>query len=90
MRMVREVPRRHVFYAGLAATLLAGACGTSRRRSGRLTYLLRREPNTLDPAKSPGGSEALDNLRPVRATAPAASRNYGADGRPGHALQHRA
>jgi oligopeptide transport system substrate-binding protein len=57
MRMLREVPRRHVFYAGLAATLLAGACGTSRRRSGRLTYLLRLEPNTLDPAKAPGGSE---------------------------------
>src|SRR5690242_16555995 len=57
MRMLREVPRRHVFYAGLAATLFASACDTLRRRAGRLTYLLRLEPNTLDPAKAPGGSE---------------------------------
>src|SRR6185369_11343711 len=57
VRMVREVPRRQVLYAGLAATLLAEACGTTGRRSGRLTYLLRGEPWTLDPALSPGGSE---------------------------------
>ena len=58
MRIMREVPRRRVLYAGIAATLLAGACGMARRQSGRLTYILRREPNTLDPAKAPGGSEA--------------------------------
>lgn len=57
MRTAREMPRRRVFYAGLTAALLAGACGTARRRPGRLTYLLRGEPWTLDPALSPGGSE---------------------------------
>ena len=57
MRMQRELPRRRIFSAGLAATLLAAACGSVRRQSGRLTYLLRREPDTLDPAKTPGGSE---------------------------------
>ena len=44
MRMLREVPRRQMFCAGLAAMLLVEACGTARRRSGRLTYLLRGEP----------------------------------------------
>jgi len=46
--------RRDVFLAAGAA--LTG-CRTAGRHPGRLTYLLRGEPYTLDPAKSPGGSE---------------------------------
>jgi ABC-type transport system substrate-binding protein len=48
--------RRRLFLAA-AAGAIAGGCGKMRRRPGRLTYLLRNEPNTFDPAKSPGGGE---------------------------------
>jgi oligopeptide transport system substrate-binding protein len=47
----------------LAAAAAAGAafslsgCGTAHRRPDCLTYLLRGEPYTLDPARSAGGAE---------------------------------
>src|SRR5258706_5847086 len=46
--------RRQLF---VAAAAFSGACSRTRRQPGRLTYLLPTEPDTLDPAKSPGGSE---------------------------------
>ncbi len=46
--------RRQLF---VAAAGFSGACARTRRQSGRLTYLLRTEPYTFDPAKAPGGGE---------------------------------
>jgi oligopeptide transport system substrate-binding protein len=49
--------RRLLLTAAAAAT--SAACGRARRKSGSLTYLLPTEPDTLDPSKSPGGSEVV-------------------------------
>lgn len=49
--------RRNMLRGVAACAILAGACGTARRRPDWITYLLRMPPGTLDPAKSPGGSE---------------------------------
>jgi len=58
MMMCAPPSRRQLFLATAAGAAFSGACGRARRRpSGRLTYLLPTEPDTLDPAKSPGGSE---------------------------------
>jgi oligopeptide transport system substrate-binding protein len=51
--------RRDVLFASAAGAVFAlSGCNTARRHPGRLTYLLRGEPYTLDPAKSPGGGES--------------------------------
>ena len=58
MMMCAPASRRQLFLAAAAGAAFSGACGRARRRQpGRLTYLLPTEPDTLDPAKSPGGSE---------------------------------
>jgi oligopeptide transport system substrate-binding protein len=54
MMMCAPPSRRELF---VAAAAFSGACGRARRQSDRLTYLLPYEPDTLDPAKTPGGSE---------------------------------
>lgn len=57
--MTRCAPasRRNLLLTAATGVLLASACGKARRKSGRLVYLLRSEPATLDPAMAPGGSE---------------------------------
>jgi len=49
--------RRNLLVTAGIGAVLASACRGTRKRPGRLTYLLRGEPWTLDPALSPGGSE---------------------------------
>ena len=52
--------RRDVVVAAAAAACAAfslSGCGTAHRHPGRLTYLLRGEPYTLDPGRSAGGAE---------------------------------
>ena len=51
----RDVVAAAASAAGAAFSL--SGCGTARSHPGRLTYLLRGEPYTLDPAQSPGGAE---------------------------------
>ena len=57
MRVSPGLSRRRTLCAGVTAALLAGACGRPRQRQDRLTYLVRGESSTLDPAKAPGGRE---------------------------------
>ena len=49
--------RRELLRATATGAAFAGACARPQKRPGWLTYLLGGEPDTLDPAKSPGGSE---------------------------------
>ncbi len=50
--------RRDLLRASAAGAAFGlSGCGASHRRPGRLIYLLRDEPYTLDPAKSPGAAE---------------------------------
>src|SRR5882724_10798906 len=53
--MLCAPPSRRELFAAAAA--FSGGCGRTRRQPGRLTYLLRTEPYTFDPAKAPGGGE---------------------------------
>jgi oligopeptide transport system substrate-binding protein len=57
MTRLSPASRRHLLVSAALGGILASACGRARRRPGRLTYLLRGEPWTLDPALSAGGSE---------------------------------
>ena len=50
------MPSRRFLLTAVAGAAFA-ACGPARRQSGSLTYLLSTEPDTLDPSKTPGGSE---------------------------------
>src|SRR5581483_404289 len=58
--MIRLAPssRRGLLVRAAVGAIFATACGRDRRQPGRLIYLLRGEPWTLDPALSPGGAES--------------------------------
>jgi oligopeptide transport system substrate-binding protein len=51
-----SVSRRGVLSAAAAAAF-SSACSSSQRHASRLTYLLRTEPTSFDPAKALGGGE---------------------------------
>src|SRR4051794_31990044 len=48
-----EPLQRRSFLAGAAGTAFTTGCRTAKSHPGRLRYLLRRDVNTLDPARSP-------------------------------------
>src|SRR6476646_260422 len=57
MRLSPPLSRRRALCTAATAALFSGACGVARRRASRITYLVRGESSTLDPAKAPGGPE---------------------------------
>ena len=57
MMQTVDATRRDMLGTAAGCAMLASGCGTARRKPGWITYLLRMPPNTLDPAKAPGGSE---------------------------------